>query len=97
MEKQTRKQVETLKYLKLFNKTDELKQIENIFPQKQLTGLVTDKLKKIRKLQNKIKLDDLEYTAKRGKHYNFSKYLLPIISLRDIHKENLSLRDANVE
>ena len=73
------------------------KQIENIFPQKQLTGLVTDKLKKIRKLQNKIKLDDLEYTAKRGKNYSFSKYLLPIISLRDMHKENLSLRDANVE
>ena len=34
-------------------------------------------------LQNNIKLDDLEYTAKSGKH------------LRDIHEGNLPLRDAD--
>ena len=38
-------------------------------------------------LQKNIKLDDLEYTKKRGKHYNFGRYSLPIVFLRDTHKE----------
>ena len=42
-----------------------------------------------------LKLDNLEYTANRGKHHNFSKYSLLIIFLRNINKENLSLEDAN--
>ena len=33
-EKQTEKQVDALKFLNLSNKTDELKQIEGIFPKK---------------------------------------------------------------
>ena len=28
------------------------------------------------------------YTTKRGKRYNFSKYSLPIVFLRDVHEEN---------
>ena len=48
-------------------------------------------------LQNNIKLDDLEYTTKRGTRYNFSRYPLPIVFLRDIYEENLSLEDADEE
>ena len=76
--KQTEKQFDSLKYLNLPNKL-ELKQIENIFPRNQLNDLIIDKLKEIMQLQYNIKLDDLEYTAKRGKRYNFSRYSLPIV------------------
>ena len=48
-------------------------------------------------MQNDIKLDDLEYTSKRGKRYNFSKCTLPTVFLRHIHDGNLSLKDANEE
>ena len=48
-------------------------------------------------LQNNIKLDDLAYTTERGKHYNFSRYSSPIVFLRDKHKGNLSLDDADEE
>ena len=73
----------------------ELKQIESIFPKSQFNDLIIDKLKEIMWLQNNIKLDDLEYTTKRGKRYNFSRYFLPIICLRDIPEGNLSLSDGN--
>ena len=53
-----------------------------------------DKIKEIMLLQNIIKLDDVEYTVKRGEHYDFSRYCLPIDFLRDIHKRNVSLEDA---
>ena len=56
-----------------------------------------DKLKEIKQLQNNITLDDLEYTAKRGKHYVFIKYSLAIIFLRDMHEGHLSLEEAGKE
>ena len=59
--------------------------------------MIIDKLREIMQLQNNIKLDDLEYTAKREKHYNFCKYSLSIVFLRDIHEGNLSLEDADKE
>ena len=46
-------------------------------------------------LQNNIKLDDLEYTAKRGKRYHFSKYYLPVVFLRAIHEGDLPLKDVD--
>ena len=94
LEKQAEKQVDTLNFVNLSNEIDELKQIESIFSKKQLHHLIIEQLKKIIKLQNNLKLDDLEHTKNRGKHYNFSKYSLPIIFLRNIHKENLPLEDA---
>ena len=48
-------------------------------------------------LQINIKLEDLEYTAKRIKYYIFTKYSLPFVFLRDIHGGDLSLEDANEE
>ena len=42
-------------------------------------------------MQDIIKKDDLNYKSKRGKTYNFSKYSLPTVSLRDIHKGHLSI------
>ena len=42
-------------------------------------------------MQDIIKKDDLNYKSKRGKTYNFSKYSLPTVSLRDIRKGHLSI------
>ena len=38
---------------------------------------------------------DRNYKSKRGKTYNFSKYLLPIAFLRDIHGGHLSIEKAD--
>ena len=43
------------------------KQIESTFLQNQFNELVIEKLQEIMQLQNNIKLDNLEYTAKRRK------------------------------
>ena len=63
-----------MKSLNLSNKIEEFKQTESIFPRNQLSDLIIDKLREIMQLQSNIKLDNLEYTTKRGKRYNFSRY-----------------------
>ena len=70
MEKQAKKQVDALKSLNLPNKIDELKEIESIFQQNQLNGLIIDKLKEIKEL-NESKSDNLEYMTKRGNIFVF--------------------------
>ena len=45
LEKQTNKQGDALKSLKLFNRVDELNQIKSIFLENQLNDLIIDKLK----------------------------------------------------
>ena len=60
-----------------------------------MNDLICIKLKQIIKLQEIIKKDDINYKAKRGKTYNFGKYSLPIIFLRDIHNGYLSLEKAD--
>ena len=50
--------------LNRYNKVDEWKQIEDIFPKTLSTDLATNKLLEIIKLQNSLKLDNLEYTTK---------------------------------
>ena len=84
-------QVDVLKFLNFSNKINELKQIESIFPKNTLNYLIFDQIKNTMQLQNNIKLGNLEYSAKRGKCYNFIKYSLPIVFLKDIHERNLSL------
>ena len=66
-----------MKSLRLPNKINELKQIESIL--NQVNDLIIDKLKKMVQLQNNIKLDNLAYTTKSGKRYNFIKYSLRIV------------------
>ena len=70
----------------------ELKQIESLFPKNQLNDLIIGNLKEIIQLLANITLEDLEYTTKRGKRYNFSRYSLPIAFLRSIHKGSFSLK-----
>ena len=70
MEKQAKKQVDALKSLNLPNKIDDLKEIESIFQQNQLNGLIIDKLKEIKEL-NESKSDNLEYMTKRGNIFVF--------------------------
>ena len=62
-----------------------------------MNDLIINKLKDIKQLENNIKLVELEHTGKRGKHYVFSKYSLPIVLLRDIQEWNLSVEDAGEE
>ena len=45
LEKQTEKQVDELPSLNLSAKTDDLKQIENIFPKNLLTNVINDRAK----------------------------------------------------
>ena len=78
-EKQTEKRLGAIKSFDLSNKKDELKQIEDTFSQNLMNDLSRAKLKTIVKFQYIIKKDNLNYKSKRGKTYNFGKYLLPIV------------------
>ena len=46
-------------------------------------------------MQDITKTDNLRYRSKSRKVYNFSKYSLAIVFLRDIHEGHLSLKDAD--
>ena len=67
LKKQTKKQIHALKSINLFNKMDELKQIESVFSNNQLNDSIIDELKEIIQLKNNIKLGNVEYTSKREK------------------------------
>ena len=96
-EKQREKQVGALKSLNPSNKKDELNQIEGMFPKNLMNDLIRDKLKEMVNLQHVIKTDELHYKPKRRKFYNFNKYSLPIVFLRDIHEGHLLLKDSDDE
>ena len=81
-EKQIEKQIGAIQSLDLSNR---LKQIEGIFTQNLMNDSIRAELKKIVKLQDIIKKNDLNYRSKRGKTYNFGGFSLPIVFLRDIH------------
>ena len=66
-ERLTEKHIDALKSLNFPNKINELKQIESIFPKNQVNDLFIDKLKEIMKLQNNIKLDDLNLYSEKKK------------------------------
>ena len=63
-EKQTEKKVGAIKSLDVFNKKDELKQIDGIFPKNLMNDLICDKWKEIVDLQDIIKTDNLRYNQK---------------------------------
>ena len=90
-EKQTKEQVKAIKDLNISDKSNELKQIENIFPKHVISYLIITKLKKL-ELQNNIELDKLNY-----KNYNFNKVSLPTIFLRDIQTKDPSMKNADIE
>ena len=91
-EKQTKEQVKAIKDLNISDKTNGLKQIENIFPKDVINDLIITKLKKIIELQNNIELDKPNY-----KNNNFNKVSLPTKFLRDIHTKDLSIKNADIE
>ena len=66
LEKQTEKQVGSLKSLDTFNEKNELKQIEGIFRQNLMNDLIRVKLKQIVNSQYIIKKDNINYKSKRG-------------------------------
>ena len=61
------------KSFNLTNKTDELNEIKNLFPQNQINDLVLNRLKEFKQLKNNIELNELKFTIKREKHYDFSE------------------------
>ena len=62
-----------------------------------MNDLDRGKLNETVNLQRIIKTYDLRHKAKSKRVYNFNKYSLPIVFLRDIHKRHLSLEDADDE
>ena len=64
---------QTNKSFNLSNKTDELNEIKNLFPQNQINDLILNRLKEFKQLQNNIELNELKFTIKREKHYDFSE------------------------
>ena len=87
-DKQTEKQAGASNSQDIFNKKDELKQIQGIFPQHLMNDLICVKTKEIIKLKDIIKKDDLNYKSKLRKN---STYCF----LRDIHEGYLSLENAD--
>ena len=55
------------------------------------------KLKEIVNLLDIIKTDKLHYKSKRKEVYNFSKYFLPIVFLRYINEQHLTLEDTDTD
>ena len=55
IKRKQKKQVDAVK--SFYSKIDELKQIESIFPQNQMNGLILQRLKEIKQLQNNIELN----------------------------------------
>ena len=66
-ENQTERLVIGLKSLNSSNKKNDLKQIEGIFPQNLMNGLIDDSLKEIVNLKAIIKTVKLHYKSKRRK------------------------------
>ena len=62
-----------------------------------MIDLIRNNLKEMNQLQNSIKLNKLDYKGTSVKIYNFSKISLPIINLRHIHIEILSIENADKE
>ena len=85
------KLVGAIKSLKRSNKTDELKQIDDIFPQNLMNDLICDKLKEIVNWQDIIKKKKFE------KFIILVNILCVLFFLRDIHEGHLSLKDADDE
>ena len=52
---------QAMKDLNISDKTNELKQIEGIFPQSVLNDLISNKLKKVIDLKKSIELDKLKF------------------------------------
>ena len=61
-----------MNHLNVSNKIDELKQIESISPQIQMNDLMLYRLKKVKQLQNNMKLNELDCKAKSRKKFFFS-------------------------
>ena len=60
-----------------------------------MNDLIRAEFKEIVKLYDNIKKDDLSYKSKRGKTYNFGKYSLSIVFIRDIYGGQLSIKRAD--
>ena len=73
---------------KPFNKTDDLKETEGIFPKKLLNSLIIYKLQDIIELEDIIKTNEVNHKSELGKTYNFSK-------LSDVHKRKLILGEID--
>ena len=85
--------MEAIQFLDLTTKTEELKQLKDIFPQNQLNKLINGRLKEITKIQGYIELSNLNYST-NGNKYNSNKHLLPAVLLKKSYDGNLTPQDA---
>ena len=72
--KLTQKQSDAINSLNLSDKTDELKETENIFLENQMNNLICNILKRISKLQDSGKLNMLDCTTKSVKNIIWVKF-----------------------
>ena len=63
LEKQTKKQVDALKFLNVSNKDDKFLKNESIFPKYLLNNFIINKALEIAKWQEIIKSDELDYKS----------------------------------
>ena len=73
IEDQEMKQVEALKSLKPEEKKEEIKSIEEIFPEDTGTNEIKNEIYEIKKWEDKIKREDLKYKTKNYT-YDFQRY-----------------------
>lgn len=62
-----------------------------------INDLIVFKLKETIQLQEIIESNELDYTSKRKKAYNLSKYALPIVFLREVYERKLTLQEFDSE
>ena len=69
--------------------------MNSIILQNLTNDFILDRLKEIKKSQNNIKINELDYTAKSEKCQNFSNILLPFVFLRNTHTLILSIENVD--
>ena len=62
-----------------------------------INDLIVFKLKETIQLQEIIESNELDYTSKRKKAYNLSKYALSIVFLREAYERKLTLQEFDSE
>ena len=62
-----------------------------------INDLIVFKLKETIQLQERIESNELDYTSKRKKAYNLSKYALAIVFLREVYERKLTLQEFDSE
>ena len=70
--------------LEIYNKINESKHVEGIFPDNHVTNLIKYRIKEIIKLQNSTEINDLNLLSKKESS-NLSNNSLPVVILKSVY------------